>query len=97
MFHIAANMGFCQKELFFEIGGFNSTIRHAEDLEFFTRAKKALKKNGKCWCIIKDSPIMTSTRRMDRLPFKLGYLLTLLEWGLGGFLGLRRKTYTLYR
>ena len=34
---------------------------------------------------------------MDRLPFKLGYLITLLEWGFGGFLGFQRKKYRLYR
>jgi glycosyltransferase involved in cell wall biosynthesis len=97
LIRIAANMGFCQRELFFKLGGFDPDLQHAEDLEFFTRAKKALKDTGKKWCIIEDAPIATSTRRMDRLPLKLGYPLTLFEWAFGGFLGLQRKKYAAYR
>ncbi|UCB44483.1 MAG: glycosyltransferase [Spirochaetota bacterium] len=97
LIHIAANMGFCQRKLFVELAGFNPDLQHAEDLEFFTRAKKMLKEIGKQWCIIEDAPISTSTRRMDRLPFKLGYPLTLFEWAFGGFLGLQRKKYEAYR
>lgn len=94
---ITANMGFCQRDLFFELGGFNTDLRHAEDLEFFTKAKKALNERGKPWCIIEDSPISTSPRRMDRLPLKLGYPLTFFEWAFGGFLGFGRKKYVPYR
>ncbi|MFQ6070157.1 MAG: glycosyltransferase [Candidatus Aminicenantales bacterium] len=97
LFHIAANMGYCERNLFFEVGGFKSEIKHAEDYEFFTRTKKHLRKKGKSWCMINDAHIYTSTRRMERAPFKLGYLLTLLEWAFGGFLGLYRSSYRLYR
>ena len=95
--NITANMGFCQRDLFFELGGFNTDLKHAEDLEFFTKAKKALNEMGKPWCIIEDAPISTSPRRMERLPLKLGYPLTFFEWAFGGFLGFGRKKYVPYR
>ncbi|MFQ6108951.1 MAG: hypothetical protein ACE5L7_05305, partial [Candidatus Aminicenantales bacterium] len=95
--HVAATMGYCGRELFCAIGGFDPEIKHAEDLEFFTRAKKALEKRGREWCVIDDAPIATSTRRMDRFPLKLGYPLTFLEWAFGGFLGFQRKKYIAYR
>jgi len=97
LFHLACHMGFCQRKLFFEVGGFNPSLLHAEDLEFFQRLKKALKAKGAYWCVIQDAPIATSTRRMDRHPLKLGYPITLLEWALGGLLRLRRHRYTPYR
>ena len=95
--NITANMGYCQRDLFVELGGFGTELKHAEDLEFFTRVKKTLKQRGMPWCIIEDAPISTSSRRMDRLPMKLGYPLTFLEWAFGGFLGFGRKKYVPYR
>ncbi len=97
IFNIMANMGFCHRELFFEAGGFNPDLKQAEDLEFYRRAKKILKKKRKNWCLIEETPIFTSARRLEHFPLKLGYLLTLLEWGLGGFLGLQRRSYIPYR
>lgn len=94
---VAANMGYCEKEFFFSVGGFDPELKHAEDLEFFTRAKQALRKTGKPWCVVEGSSISTSTRRMDRLPLKIGYPLTFLEWALGGFLGFQRNKYIAYR
>jgi glycosyltransferase involved in cell wall biosynthesis len=95
--HITANMGYCCRELFNKLGGFGTDLKHAEDLEFFTRAKKALKESGGEWCLLEDAVIFTSSRRMDRLPMRLGYPLTFLEWAFGGFLGFGRKKYVPYR
>ncbi|MCP2518869.1 glycosyltransferase [Candidatus Aminicenantes bacterium AC-335-K20] len=96
-FHVTAQMGYCDREIFWKAGGFRSELKHAEDLELFTKIKKLLKKEGKKFCYIKEAFIVTSTRRMDRLPMRLGYLLTFFEWFFGGFLGLRRKSYKPYR
>lgn len=41
--------------------------------------------------------IATSPRRMERFPIKLGYPFTLLECFSGGYLGLGRKSYKVYR
>ncbi|MBN2325466.1 MAG: glycosyltransferase [Spirochaetes bacterium] len=95
--HVTANMGYCCRDLFQRLGGFTTDLKHAEDLEFFTRAKKALQENGGEWCLLEDSVIFTSSRRMDRLPMRLGYPLTFLEWAFGGFLGFGRKKYVPYR
>ena len=95
--HVTANMGYCCRELFQRLGGFGTNLKHAEDLEFFTRAKRTLKKEGKEWCLLEDAMIFTSSRRMDRLPMRLGYPLTFLEWAFGGFLGFGRKKYVPYR
>ncbi|MFB0565946.1 MAG: glycosyltransferase family 2 protein [Candidatus Aminicenantaceae bacterium] len=97
IFNIACHMVFCQKQLFFQVEGFNPELKHAEDLDFCRKVKKALKRRGKSWCMIHNAPVATSTRRMIRHPLKLGYLITLLEWGFGGFLGFRRKQYIPYR
>ncbi len=95
--HVTAQMGYCDSKLFWKIGGFRPEIKHAEDLELFTKVKKLLKKEGGKFCYIREAFIITSTRRMDRLPLKLGYPLTFFEWLFGGFLGLRRKKYKPYR
>lgn len=95
--HVAANMGYCCGELFQKLGGFGADLKHAEDFDFFTRAKKALKEEGREWCLLEDAVIFTSSRRMDRLPMRLGYPLTFLEWAFGGFLGFGRKKYVPYR
>ena len=97
LFNIAANLGFCDRRLFDELGGFKSELKQCEDLEFYQRVKGVLKNRGRPWCVVDDAPIYTSTRRMDRFPFKLGYFIILLEWGILGKMGINRKSYTPYR
>jgi glycosyltransferase involved in cell wall biosynthesis len=97
LFNIAANLGFCDRILFEELGGFKTELKQCEDLEFYQRVKGVLKKRGLPWCVIDDAPIYTSTRRMDRFPLKLGYLIILLEWGILGKMGVNRNVYTPYR
>lgn len=96
-FRIAAHMGYCSREMFWLAGGFPQERRHAEDLELFTRIKKMLNKQGKKYGYIEEAHITTSTRRMDRLPIRLGYPLTLSEWFFGGMLGLGKRHYKPYR
>lgn len=97
IFHMACHLGYCERNLFFEVGGFCPEMIHAEDLEFFSNAKKTLRRKGKGWCVIEDAPIYTSTRRMTRYPLKIGYLITLLEWAFCGLLSFKRDRYTPYR
>lgn len=97
LFNIAANLGFCDRLLFEELGGFKTELKQCEDLEFYQRVKSVLKKRGLPWCVVGDAPIYTSTRRMDRFPFKLGYLIVILEWGILGKMGVNRNAYTPYR
>ncbi len=93
VFRIKAQMGYCSKKIFWEAGGFDPQLKHAEDLAFFTKVDWILRKKGKSFSYIKEAWILTSTRRMDRLPFHLGYPLVMMEWLFGGLLGLRRKSY----
>jgi glycosyltransferase involved in cell wall biosynthesis len=97
LFHLACHLGYCERNLFFEVGGFDPEIIHAEDLKFFTQVKETLRKKGGNWAVIEDAPIYTSTRRMSRYPFKIGYLITLLEWAFCGLLNFNRSRYTPYR
>ncbi len=97
LFNIAANLGFCDRRLFEELGGFKTELLQCEDLEFYQRVKCLLKKRGLPWCVVDDAPIYTSTRRMDRFPFKLGYIIVLLEWGILGKMGVNRSSYSSYR
>jgi glycosyltransferase involved in cell wall biosynthesis len=52
---------FCTRELFHRIGGFDESLTAFEDSEFVNRAQK-LGKYG----VIKDPPVLISTRRFDR-------------------------------
>jgi glycosyltransferase involved in cell wall biosynthesis len=97
LFHMACHMGYCERNLFYEVGGFDPEIIHAEDLKFYTKAKNVLRRMGKDWCVIEDAPIFTSIRRMSRYSFKIGYLITLLEWAFCGLLNFNRGRYTPYR
>jgi glycosyltransferase involved in cell wall biosynthesis len=97
LFNIAANLGFCDRLLFEELGGFKTGLKQCEDLEFYQRVKCVLKKRGLPWCVVNNAPIYTSTRRMDRFPIKIGYLIVLLEWGILGKMGVNRNAYKPYR
>ncbi|MGQ9471423.1 MAG: glycosyltransferase family 2 protein [Candidatus Aminicenantales bacterium] len=96
VFRIAAQMGYCDRKLFFEEGGFNSNLRLSEDLELFTRLKKRLLREKQDFTYVSQAWIRTSTRRMDYFPWKSGYLIIFLQWLLS-FLGLGRNHYRAYR
>jgi glycosyltransferase involved in cell wall biosynthesis len=64
LFGIHANMLFCERGLFVEMGGFDETIRLAEDLDFLVR----LERRGVRLCHVSDSWIATSARRMHDRP-----------------------------
>jgi len=74
-----ANMFWCERRLFEQLGGFDETLQHAEDLEFMLRAKRAGVKVGH----LHDEWIATSTRRLHRLPLRLGMFTMLARWALG--------------
>lgn len=95
-FRIAAQMGYCDRSLFWRGGGFNPALRLSEDLEFFTRLKKILKKEKKDFAYIHEAWIRTSTRRMDSFPLNSGYIFIFFQWFLS-FLGLGRQIYKPYR
>lgn len=95
-FRIAAQMGYCERQLFLSEGGFNPALRLSEDLEFFTRIKKRLWRENQDFIYIQEAFIRTSTRRMDYFPLKSGYLFIFCQWFLS-FIGLGRERYRPYR
>lgn len=95
-FRIAAQMGYCERRLFLEEGGFNPALKLSEDLDLFTRIKKRLWRQHQDFIYIREAFIRTSTRRMDHFPYWSGYILIFFQWFLS-FLGLGRERYRPYR
>jgi len=76
LFRIKAQMFYCSRELFLALGGFDERLQIAEDLDLLVR----LKRSGVPLCHLTTSYIVTSPRRLRRLPFRLGLLTTLSRW-----------------
>ncbi len=95
-FRIAAQMGYCERQLFLSEGGFNPLLYLSEDLDLFTRIKKRLWRENQDFIYIREAFIRTSTRRMEHFPFKIGYFLIFFQWFLS-FIGLGRGKYRPYR
>jgi len=74
-----ANMFWCEAALFRELGGFDETLHHAEDLDLLVRAKRAGVRVGH----VRDEWIATSPRRLHRGPLRLGMFTMLGRWVLG--------------
>lgn len=76
---IRANMFWCERGLFEELGGFDESLNHAEDLDFLVRARRAGVRVGH----IHDEWIATSTRRLRRGPLRAGMFTMFGRWLLG--------------
>lgn len=86
LFGIRAQMFYCARETFWEIGAFDETLQLAEDREFLVRLQRA----GIPVCHLRESQIATSPRRLRTLPFRLGMFTMLLRWALADH-GVGRK------
>ncbi len=76
LFHIRAQMFYCSRELFLALGGFDERLQIAEDREFLQRAERS----GVQVCHLSTSWIVTSPRRLRRLPLRLGVWTTFARW-----------------
>jgi glycosyltransferase involved in cell wall biosynthesis len=76
---VRANMLWCERALFEQLGGFDETLHHAEDLDLLVRAKRAGVKVGH----VGEAWITTSTRRLHQGPMRLGTVKMLGRWVLG--------------
>jgi glycosyltransferase involved in cell wall biosynthesis len=83
---IRANMFWCERGLFEELGGFDESLHHAEDLDFLVRARRAGVRVGH----IRGEWIATSTRRLHRGPLRAGMFTMFGRWLLG-HLGIGRR------
>ncbi len=76
LFHIRAQMFYCSRTIFLALGGFDERLHLAEDRDFLVR----LGRSGVPVCHLSTSWIMTSSRRLHRLPLRLGLLTTFGRW-----------------
>lgn len=65
LFGIRAQMLYCERSLFLQLGGFRPELHHAEDLEFLRRVRRHLDGNGGSDVAhVRSSFIATSPRRL---------------------------------
>ena len=79
LFHIRAQMFYCERGLFLSHNGYNEDLLVAEDKEFLKRLQRA----GIDVCHVNSSWIATSTRRLDGAPLRLGLFATFGRWAMG--------------
>jgi 1,2-diacylglycerol 3-beta-glucosyltransferase len=83
---VRAQLFFCRRDLFLDLGGFQEDLELAEDLEFLQR----LRRRGHPVGHLTASAIATSPRRLRRLPLRLGVLRVFVRWALA-HLGVGRR------
>ena len=62
---------FCRADIFRELGGYDSTIYVGEDIEFHWRLDKLAKARGGYTAFIEEPPVLTSSRRWDKIGLKM--------------------------
>jgi len=77
-FGIHAQMFYCARSLFQQVGGFAEDLQLAEDRELLCRLERA----GVAVCHVTESYIATSPRRLHSRPLRLGVLTTFARWAL---------------
>ena len=81
LFSHQAQMFFCSRSLFLQLGGFQEDLRLAEDREFLARVQQT----GAPMCQVNESWIATSPRRLRRFPLRLNMPLTFIRWALANW------------
>ena len=79
LFRIRANMLYCARPLFEEVGGFDERLHQAEDLDLLRR----IQGRGLEVTHVGESWIATSPRRLHEGPLRLGLLKVFARWTLG--------------
>jgi len=89
LFGMRANMSWMRRDLFEQLGGFDETLNHAEDLDLLVRAKRAGVRVGH----LRAEYIATSPRRLHARPARLGMFVMFGRWAMGSFGFRRRRPY----
>lgn len=89
LFGIRANMLYCSRRLFEEVGGFDERLHQAEDLDLLQR----IAAGGHTVTHVDGSWIATSPRRLHEGPLHLGLLKLFARWTLGNFGIWRERPY----
>jgi glycosyltransferase involved in cell wall biosynthesis len=78
-FGIRAQMFYCLRDVFLAAGGFDERLHQAEDRDILCRLMQA----GIDVCLMPETWIATSARRLHRHPLRLGMATTLVRWAMG--------------
>ncbi|MGA7910313.1 MAG: glycosyltransferase [Candidatus Dormiibacterota bacterium] len=81
LFGIRAQLFFCERDLFLSLGGFDTRLQLAEDRDLLDR----LRATGIGVYYIDEASILTSPRRLRRLPARLGTATMFARWLLANF------------
>jgi len=65
-FGVSNALLFTFRETFDKIGGFDERYYAGEDMKFAVDLRRLGKKEGKKFCVVKDGPVLKSTRKFDR-------------------------------
>ena len=79
IFGIRANMLYCSRPVFEEVGGFDERLHQAEDLDLLQR----IRGGGREVTHVDASWIATSPRRLHEGPFRVGLVRVFVRWTLG--------------
>lgn len=91
-FGIRAQMLYCDRLLFQELGGFEGGLKLGEDVDFLDRARRHLRPKGERVIHVTSSHIVTSSRRLSA-DHHLGMVKTFGRWLLAFFGVGRRQNY----
>ena len=67
---------FCRQAVFEELKGYDQTIFMGEDVEFYWRLSRYAKRNNGYLHFLEQPPVITSTRRFDKMGLAKTFLLT---------------------
>lgn len=81
LFGIRAQLFYCERDLFLSLGGFDLRLQLAEDRDLLDRVRAT----GIGVCYIDEAWILTSPRRLRRLPGRLGTATMFARWLLANF------------
>jgi glycosyltransferase involved in cell wall biosynthesis len=81
LFGIRAQLFYCERALFVSLGGFDTRLQLAEDRNLLDRVRAA----GIGVCYVDEAWILTSPRRLRRLPARLGVATMFARWLLANF------------
>ena len=81
LFNIRAQLFYCERALFQSLSGFDTRLQLAEDRDLLDRVRAA----GIGVCYIDEAWILTSPRRLRRLPARLGVATMFARWLLANF------------
>lgn len=87
-----AGMSYCARDIFFDVGGFNTQYRCGEDVDFLMKVKQNLASKKIPLTNVTKSEIATSMRRQESGPLGVGYITTLTKWGFA-YWGFNRNRY----